>query len=334
MSSVTSRIPVNNARQANPAQRFYYSSGLQAVALVVACQAVNAADPPSPAPAPPLESVVVTTQKLAVETPIDREQIAISLHRSTSHQREHYDYTDDSFFPAAATSYSNLNLLEDHATTELGMDYALPLSKMRSLKLGYAFEQDDFRNGNAGNNVDPVTGIQTVDPNVTNDFKFRQQINAGYASYQDGHILPKLAYSVSGNLFHSQIDATAFGAGGLKSTTGVNAKLKLDYRPTSADSVQLTVTRTDKRLTPQGYVSAINIVNVGYKRQVKPGLTAIATLSDIFNGQRYERFESTPTFTGDYLRAVQGRVFYIGLIYSLGSAKTDKPASFEYDQGA
>jgi outer membrane receptor protein involved in Fe transport len=741
MGSVTSRIPVNKGRRANPAQRFYYSSGLQAVTLVVACQAVNAADPPSPAPTPPLESVVVTTQKLAVETLIDRkvysvtadvqatfgsvgdvltaipsvdvdpdgkvslrgdsnvlilidgkpstqfsgsaagdnlqsipakdierievlttppaqykadgaagviniitrkkrpegvagllqgslgsggrsvvgadasyssarltasvtggfrhdyrqrrldsdvhalgtpaaqplesnsflnervrrqvptvavkteyafddqqsvsgsvdwmqrgglrtytqlndsstpsgtltsssrrlsaghdpetdyderlgysrkltrpgEQIAISLHRSTSHQREHYDYTDDSFFPAAATSYSNLNLLEDHATTELGMDYALPFSKMRSLKLGYAFEQDDFRNGNAGNNVDPVTGIQTVDPNVTNNFKFRQQINAGYASYQEtignwnwltglraelthtdvqqltdnisnsgsylriypsvhvdrilsdettlsfgasrrvtrpdpsylnpyldheytpnlragnanlqpeytqsyeigygfegrglayqvtgyyrrnrnsvtdvteylgngvslttktnlpqddsagleftsnGHILPKLAYSVSGNLFYSQIDATALGVGGLKSTTGVNAKLKLDYRPTSADSVQLTVTRTDKRLTPQGFLSAINIVNVGYKRQVKPGLTAIATLSDIFNGQRYERFESTPTFTGDYLRAVQGRVVYIGLIYSLGSAKTDKQAGFEYDQGA
>jgi hypothetical protein len=94
------------------------------------------------------------------------------------------------------------------------------------------------------------------------------------------------------------------------------------------------VTRTDKRLTPQGYVSAINIVNVGYKRQVKPGLTAIATLSDLFNGQRYERFESTPTFTGDYLRAVQGRVVYIGLICSLGSAKTDKQANFEYDPGA
>jgi outer membrane receptor protein involved in Fe transport len=414
------------------------------------------------------------------------EEIDISLHRSSSHQREHYDYTNDSFIPTAATYYNNLNLREDHATTEFAVDYALPFSKARALKLGYAFEEDDFRYGNSGSNVDPVTGIQTVDPNVTNDFKFRQQINAGYASYQatignwnwlaglraelahtdaqqltdnvsnsgsyfriypsihvdrslsdeatlsfgasrrvsrpdpsnldpyvdheytpnlragnanlrpqytqsyevgygfegrgpayqvtsyyrrnrdsvtdvtqylgngfslttkanlpkndaaglectsDGHIVPKLAYSLSANLFYSQIDATALGVRGLTSTTGVNAKLKLDYRPTSADSVQLIVTRSDKRLTPQGYVSAINIVNLGYRRQMKPDLTGIVTVSDVFNGQRFERFESTPTFTGDYLRTVRGRVLYVGLIYSFGSAKQDKQPNFEYDQG-
>jgi outer membrane receptor for ferrienterochelin and colicin len=414
------------------------------------------------------------------------EEIDISVHRSTSRQREHYDYTNDSFIPPAAPYYNNLNLREDRTTTELGADYALPFSKMQSLKLGYAFEQDDFRYGNAGNNVDPVTGIQMVDPNVTNDFRFRQEINAGYASYQatmgawsalaglraelthtdaqqltnnvsnsgsyfriypsihvdrtlsdettlsfgasrrvsrpdpsyldpyvdheytpnlrsgnanlqpqytqsyevaygfegrglayqltgyyrrnrdsvtdvteylgngvslttkanlpkndsagleftsSGHIVPKLGYSLSGNLFYGQIDATALGVPGLRSTTGVDAKLKRDYRPTSADSVQLIVTRTDKRLTPQGYVSAINIVNVGYKRQIKTDLTGIVTVSDVFNGQRYERFESTPTFTGDYLRAVRGRVVYVGLIYSFGSTKKDKQANFEYDQG-
>jgi outer membrane receptor protein involved in Fe transport len=413
-------------------------------------------------------------------------ELDLSLHRSTSHQREHYDYTNDSFIPPAARYHNNLGFREDHESTELGADYALPFSKARCLKLGYAFEQDDYRFANAGNNVDPVTGAQVPDPNITNDFKFRQRINAGYASYQtsigvwnwlaglraeltrsdaqqltdnvsdsgryfrvypslhvdrsmsdettlslgasarvtrpdpgnlnpyvdheytpnlragnanlrpqytqsyeigygfeggglayqltgyyrrnrdsvtdvteylgngfslttktnlpkndsagleitsNGHIAPKLAYSLSGNLFYSQIDATALGVAGLKSTTGVNAKLKLDYRPTSDDSVQLIATRTDKRLTPQGYVSAINIVNVGYKRQMKPELTGIVTVSDLFNGQRFERFESTPTFTGDYLRTVRGRVLYVGLIYSFGSTKKQKEANFEYDQG-
>ena len=80
--------------------------------------------------------------------------------------------------------YSNLSFHEDHGTTEFGADYVLPQSKTRSLKLGYAFEQDDYRFDNVGNNVDPLTGAQTIDPNLTNDFKFRQQINAAYASYQ------------------------------------------------------------------------------------------------------------------------------------------------------
>src|SRR6202790_5437764 len=413
------------------------------------------------------------------------ETLELSLHRSTSRQREHYDYTNDSFIPPAPTFYNNLTFQEDHATTEFGADYALPVSKTRSLKFGYAFEQDDFKFANIGNNVDPLTGAQLIDPTLTNDFKFRQQINAAYASYQasagdwtwlgglraeltrtdaqqltdgisttdsyleiypslhvdrslsdvstlsfgasrrvtrpdpsnlnpyvdheytpnlvagnpnlkpqytqsyevgygfqgrglsyaltgyyrlnkdsvtdlteylgngfslttktnlakndsagleftsNGHFVPKLSYSVSGNLFYSQIDATALGISGLQSTTGLNAKLKLDYRPTTADSAQISLTRTDKRLTAQGYVSAINIVNLGYKHQLRPELTALATVSDLFNGQHFQRFSTSPTFTQEYQRTVRGRILYVGFVYSFGITRKDKQPDFEYDQ--
>jgi outer membrane receptor protein involved in Fe transport len=413
------------------------------------------------------------------------ETLDFSLHRSTSRQYEHYDYTNDSFLPPMATSYNNLSFHENHGTTEFGADYTLPLSKTRSLKLGYAFEQDDYKFGNIGNNVDPVTGAQILDPTLTNNFKFLQQINAAYASYQgnsgpwtwlaglrtelthtdaqqltgnistsgsyfkiypslhvdhslsdettlsfgasrrvtrpdpdnlnpyvdheytpnlragnpnlrpqytqsyevgygfegrglsygltgyyrlnrdsvtdlteylgnglslttktnlpkndsagleftsSGRIVPKLTYSVSGNLFYSQIDATGLGISGLQSTTGLNAKVKLDYRPTSDDSAQITVTRTDKRLTPQGYVSAINIVNLGYKRQLISDLTAVMTVSDIFDGQRFRRFSTSPAFTQEYQRITRGRILYVGLVYSFGSSKKDKQPNLEYDE--
>jgi outer membrane receptor protein involved in Fe transport len=426
-------------------------------------------------------------QKLGFTQKLGRpgETLDFSLHRSTSRQHEHYDYTNDSFVPPLATFYNNLTFHEDHGTTEFGADYALPMSKTRSLKLGYAFEPDDYKFGSVGDNVDPLTGAQVIDPNLTNDFKFRQQINAAYASYQtsigawtwlgglraeltrtdaqqltgnisntgsyfriypslhvdrslsdestlsfgasrrvtrpdpnnlnpyvdreytpnlragnpnlrpqytqsyevgygfegrglsygltgyyrlnrdsvtdlteylgnglslttkanlpkndsagleftwSGHIVPKLTYSVSGNLFYSQIDATALGVSGLQSTTGLNAKLKLDYRPTAADSAQISMTRTDKRLTPQGYVSAINIVNLGYKHQLKSDLTAVVTVSDVFNGQRFQRFATSPTFTEEYRRTVRGRVLYAGFVYSFGTTKKDKQPNFEYDQ--
>jgi outer membrane receptor protein involved in Fe transport len=407
-----------------------------------------------------------------------------SLHRSNSHQYEHYDYTNDSFIPPSATFYNNLSFHEDHGTTEFGADYALPLSDMQSLKLGYAFEQDDFSYDNIGNNVDPVSGVQVIDPAQTNQFKFRQTIHAAYASYQgsinawtwlgglraeethtdaqqltnaisttssyfqvypslhvdrslsdystlsfgasrrvsrpdpqylnpyvdyeytpnlnagnpnlrpqysqsyevgygyegkgqsygltgyyrlnrdtvtdvteylangvslttktnlpkdksagmefsaNGHIVQQLTYSISGNFFYSQIDATALGIPGLQSTTGLNAKAKLDYRPTDANSAQITVTRTDKRLTPQGYVGAINIVNLGYKYQIRSDLTAVATVTDLFNGQKLHRFSTSPAFTQDYQRTVLGRIFYAGVVYSFGSTKKDKQPSFEYD---
>jgi outer membrane receptor protein involved in Fe transport len=426
-------------------------------------------------------------QKLGFTQKLGRpgETLDFSLHRSTSQQHEHYDYTNDSFIPPAAAFYNNLSFHEDHATTEFGAEYALPLSKTRSLKLGYAFEQDDYKFGNLGANVDPVTAAQVTDPTLTNDFKFQQQIHAAYASYEtsirawtwlvglraeltrtdaqqltdnssntasyfeiypslhvdrslsdastlslgasrrvtrpdpanldpyvdheytpnlsagnphlrpqytqsyevgygveggrlsygltgyyrlnrdsvtdltqylgnglslttktnlpkdesagleltsNGHIVPKLSYSVSGNLFYNQIDATALGISGLQSTTGLNAKIKLDYRPTAADSAQITVSRTDKRLTPQGYVSAINIVNLGYKHQLRSDLTAVVTVSDVFNGQRFQRFATSPTFMKEYRRTVLGRVLYVGLVYSFGSTKKDKQQNFEYDQ--
>jgi outer membrane receptor protein involved in Fe transport len=413
------------------------------------------------------------------------ETLDISLHRSTSHQHEHYDYTNDSFIPPAATFYNNLDFHEDRETTEFGADYASELSKTNALKAGYAFELDDYGFRNLGSNVDPLTGAQIIDPSLTNDFKFRQQINALYASYQastgawnwlgglraelthtdarlltnnvstptnyfrvypslhadrilterstlsfgasyrvtrpdpanldsyvdheytpnlqsgnpdlkpqftqsyelgyafdgqgfsysatgyyrlnrdsvtgvteylgngftlttttnlprndsagleftvSGRLLPQLSYNVSGNFFYNQIDATALGSAGLQSTTGLNAKVKLDYHPTADDSAQVTLTRTDRRLTPQGYIAAINLVNLGYKRQLNSDLSAVATLSDIFDGQRFQRFATTPTFTQEYQRTVRGRILYLGLVYSFGTGKKDKQPGFEYEQ--
>ncbi|HEV7610639.1 MAG TPA: outer membrane beta-barrel family protein [Steroidobacteraceae bacterium] len=413
------------------------------------------------------------------------ETLDFSLHRSTSHQHEHYDYTNDSFVPPAATFYNNLSFHEDHGTTEFGADYALPTSDARSLKLGYAFEQDDYRFGNVGENIDPLSGVPLPDPTLTNQFKFRQVIHAAYASYQagigmwtwlgglraeevhtdaeqltngiatstsyfqiypslhvdrslsdhttlsfgasrrvsrpdpsylnpyvdheytpnlsagnpdlrpqysrsyevgseyegrgrsfsltgyyrlnrdsvtdvteyladglslttktnlprdksagmefsaNGRIVQKLTYSISANFFYSQIDARALASGGLQSTTGLNAKAKLDYRPTEANSLQIALTRTDKRLTPQGYVSAIDLVNLGYKYQVKVDLTAVLTVTDLFNGQRFHRFSTSPAFTQDYQRFVFGRILYVGLVYSFGSKKKDQQPGFEYEQ--
>ena len=90
--------------------------------------------------------------------------------------------------------------------------------------------------------------------------------------------------------------------------------------------------RTDKRLTPQGYVAAIDLVNLGYKRALNSDLSAVATVSDIFNGQRFQRFATAPTFTQEYRRTVRGRIIYLGLVHSFGAGKKDKQSSFEYDQ--
>jgi outer membrane receptor protein involved in Fe transport len=414
------------------------------------------------------------------------ETLDFSVHRSISHQHEHYDYVNDSFVPPTPTYYNNLDFSEDHGVTEVDVDYALPLSKTQSLKAGYAFEQDDYGFDVVGANVDPLSGVQMVVPSLTNDFKFHQHIHAIYQSYQgsagawtwlagartewtttnalqvttdqstrtryaevypslhvdrslsdrstlsfgasrrvtrpdpsylnpyvdheyppnlsagnpnlrpqltqsyeigytyaapgasygmsgyyrrnrdsvtdvtqylgnglslttktnlprsnsagvefsaSGQLIPKLSYSLSGNAFYSQIDATALGIPGLKSTTGVNLKAKLDYHPAAADSAQIIFTRTDKRLTPQGSISAIDLVNLGYKRALTRSLSAVATISDLFNGQRYRRVATTPSLMQVYERSVAGRIAYLGLVYTVGGTKKEKQPNFDYDSG-
>jgi outer membrane receptor protein involved in Fe transport len=426
-------------------------------------------------------------ERLGFEQKLGRsgELLNVSLHHASSHVHEHYDYANLSFVPPAATFDDNLGFFENNDTSEFNADYTRPVSKSATLKLGYSYERDDYGYGAAGNNVDLATGGEVPDPNLTDDFDVRQQINSAYLSYQsgagawswlgglraelastgtrqltyglstderylrlypslhvdrsltevstlsfaasrrvtrpdpdnlnpyvdheyapnlvsgnpdlrpqfsqsyevaygvdrqgltysttgyyrrntdavttiteplaggltlttktnlprsgsaglelgaNGHFVPKLGYNISSNFFYSQIDATALGAGGLRSTTGINAKIKLDFRPTPKDALQLTATRTDKRLTPQGYVEAIDIVNLGYRRQLPRALTGVITVSNVFNGQRFQRVAMTPTFTQDYSRFVYGRIVYIGFVYSFGSVPKEKPQGFEYDQ--
>ncbi|MDP9007942.1 MAG: TonB-dependent receptor [Pseudomonadota bacterium] len=415
------------------------------------------------------------------------ETLSIALQHSLVSEREHYDYANIYIVPVAVPSYDDLNLSLDLATTEFTVDYSLPLSNNRMLKLGFDFQEDHDDFGNSGDTVDPITGTRILIPAITNFFKYQQQIDSIYASYQtsiqawslqaglrveettpsfpdvtgagainhrytraypslhldralsvestlslslgrrvtrpdpeafnpyidrqDTHnlragnpnLLPEdtqsfeigysvdtkglsygltgylrrnrnsvtdvtevmsadvvliakenlakdnaagleftangrftstLSYGVSGNLFHDQIDATALAATGLKSTTGLNAKASLDYHPTAADTAQISFTRSDKRLTPQGFVGAINLVNLGFRHQIHPHLSAIITVSNLFNGQILHRFVATPTLTDRYEREQVGQVAYVGIVYAFGASKKAKPNGFDFDKPA
>jgi outer membrane receptor protein involved in Fe transport len=386
--------------------------------------------------------------------------------------------------PVTSPSHDDLRLNLDLVTTEFSADYALPLSTNRNLKLGYDFEVDNSAFDNSGDDIDALTGQAIVNPQITNDFHYLQQIHSVYANYlgalrtwtfqvglrleetiitfpqtaqsadsthsyaraypnlrverplsdastlwasvsrrvtrpdpealnpfidsqdtqnlrsgnpnlrpedtqsfelgekyetknlnygltgylrrnrnsvtdvtqvvsaqvvlitkanlprdtsegleftADGRLAPSLSYAVGANLFHDQIDAAVLGAPGVKATTGINAKVSLDYHPTAADTAQVSFSRSDRRLTPQGYVSGINLVNVGYKRQFRPGWAAILTVSDLFNGQVFRRFVGAPTLTDEHQREQARRIAYIGVTYTFGANKKNK-TGFDYDE--
>ncbi|HEY0799586.1 MAG TPA: TonB-dependent receptor plug domain-containing protein, partial [Steroidobacteraceae bacterium] len=58
--------------------KFCYRAALCALAIFFSCSVAQAADPPTPAPTEPVESIVVTSQKLDVENLIDRKVYSVA----------------------------------------------------------------------------------------------------------------------------------------------------------------------------------------------------------------------------------------------------------------
>jgi len=217
----------------------------------------------------------------------------------------------------------NANLLpQDTWSYQLGYT-----SSIKALNYGltgyYQFNRDS---------VTDVTKVVSADVVLATKANLPKSRSAGFEFTANGKLASKLSYSLSGNLFYTQINAAALGASGLQSTVGVNVKASLDCKPTPRDTAQISFSRTDKRLTPQGNVGAINLVNVGYKHQISPDLSMVITVSDAFDGQRFHRLIATPALRDEYNRHQVGRVAYLGLVYTFGAPKKVKPGAFEYDQ--
>jgi hypothetical protein len=411
------------------------------------------------------------------------ESLRFSIQRSLTRERENYSYINTFALPAASPTFDDLHLGNDIIATEFAADYELH-RKDADLKLGYDYEHDENGFDNVGHTIDPMSRVRTIDPAVSNHFRYDQRIDALYGEYerplgrwdlqaglraeaanvsfllitggmaggrrdfgvypslhldrasgargklslgvsrrinrpdpealnpfadhQDTHnlragnpnLLPqdtwkldagytfadasfhwsataffrhdrnsftsveeplgngvvlitnenlpqsqsggldfsvggklgsKLSYELSGEAFYTQIDARTLGAAGLSSTVGLNLKASLDYRPTSLDLAQISLSHTGRRLTPQGSVAPIDLVNIGYKHQLRPDLAIVATVSDAFDGQKFRRFATAPGLTDHYLRYQVGHIAFAGLVYTFGGPSKGKATDFQYE---
>lgn len=232
-----------------------------------------------------------------------------------------------------------LNPFEDQQDThnlKAGNPNLLPQDTW-SYELGYTSSWKGLTWGTTGyyrfdrNSVTDITQPVSADVVLITKTNLPKSRAGGLEFSGSGKLGPKLSYALSGDLFYSEIDAASLGGPGLKSTTGLNLKASLDWRPTGADTGQVSVTRTDRRLTPQGYLSAVDIVNIGYKRQLRPDLSLVLTVSDLFDGQRSQKLLATPQLHDAYVRYQVGRTGLIGLVYTFGAQKKAKAGGFDYE---
>jgi outer membrane receptor for ferrienterochelin and colicin len=205
-----------------------------------------------------------------------------------------------------------------------------------SYELTYGFQGHDITyqvTGYYRRNHDSATGVVEYrgdGVSLSTQGNLSRHDYAGLELTADGYLWSQLSYSLSADLYQGQVDASALGIPGLRFTHGADAKLKLDYHLTARDFAQLRVNRTDRRLTAQGFVSATDIVNLGYRHQLRANLSALVTVSDIFNGQRTQTVLSAPNFVGEYARAIRGPIIFVGFNYSFGSQVT-KESGFQYE---
>ena len=69
-------------------------------------------------------------------------------------------------------------------TDEISGDYNHPYGDTQEMAAGFDWRSDNNRFNNGKNNIDPLTGDETVDPRLTNRFFITQRIYAAYVTWQ------------------------------------------------------------------------------------------------------------------------------------------------------
>lgn len=165
---------------------------------------------------------------------------------------------------------------------------------------------------------------------LTTQVNLGSSTKAGVDFSASGKLGKAVSYEISGTLVHDTIDAANLGIAGTRHLTSGNAKGNLDYQVTPKDLIQLTVNFKGKRLLPQGYILAITTANLGFRHQLKPGLSVVATLSDVFDSAKNAFLYDSPGLHEAIVGRYSHRAGTIALAWTFGGAP--KAAKIDYSE--
>jgi hypothetical protein len=120
------------------------------------------------------------------------------------------------------------------------------------------------------------------------------------------------------------------GIAGARSIVGITAKAGIDYRPSRADLLQISTNLNGKRLTPQGYRLPSFTANIGYRHRFRSGLSAVLSMSDIFNSQRERSVIDTATFIDTSTRRNTRRIVSLALSVPFGGGRSNSDAAIDF----
>ncbi len=151
---------------------------------------------------------------------------------------------------------------------------------------------------------------------------------AGLVFAGRGKLTDRITYRVSGDVNYTRLDP---GNLGFEVRSGWNSSAKggLDYQLTPSDLLQLSVDYRGRRQTAQGYREGVASANLGYLHTFANGVSAVATVSDVFDSQIERSHIDTATLQQITERRGSRRLFNFAVTIPFGGARPARIAPAE-----
>lgn len=289
------------------------------------------------------------------------EHVAIDVNQITSTQRENHDYTrlypslhlgyqlDDDQQLTASYSHrvrrprpEDLNpypVYQDPYNVRAGNPFLEP-QETHSLEAGYQYRRSGGYYLATAFYRQSYNGISDVVRDIgggvllTTRANISESRSGGLELVANGKLTPKLAYSLNGSVYWSELQALAV-SNERRSGAAVNGRANLNWTPTANDLLQISAVANGKRLTAQGYNEPNTIVNLGYRHKINNRLTLMATAQDLFDTARFRTVVDTPTLKQTVERKPNFRSVFVGFTYSFGAATRRREGeNFEFEGSA
>lgn len=225
----------------------------------------------------------------------------------------------------------------DAFTVREGNPTLLP-EEIQSLEAGWSFDRSGTSRSvtlylrESRNRVTNV--VVPISPTVVAITKqnLGRSTSGGVELATAGKLLKALDLSLSGNVFYNAIDASNLGYDGVRGSFSYEAKLALNWHESAANTLQLNLGATGRRLVPQGYRPASFGADLGVRHQVRKNLALTATLSDVFGTRHDGMVTNIPGLTDASRRHQTGHIFFLGLTWTPPGVKQKATDKFEYDK--
>jgi outer membrane receptor protein involved in Fe transport len=148
---------------------------------------------------------------------------------------------------------------------------------------------------------------------------------AGLDMSLDLHLSPKVAYSLSSDIYRAEQTAPVDGVAFRQSIVSHVTKATITLTPTAADQFEITDMLFGPGLTADGGYSAQSSLNLAYTRTLSSRLKFVATLNNVLNTVHFTQTDHTPQLRNEVRWRPHDDTIFVGLNYKFGALAPHLP---------